>query len=232
MIEHYAIYADPDALARQWSVRMDAQYKPTYNAWPAQRLPVITNQNSGVLSLLHWGVIPGMAKKRAVSTRLLALDLQELQSKSVYQSNLSTHRCVIPMQGFYRSRQIGKKKSSPMYVFLSNHQPVAVAGLWSQFDDFDGNVHFTFKILVQPASSDYDLFGDWIPAIIPSSEVAQWLSPHQSFEQLFGGIGLPEWSSMGTYAVSPRVFDTGHDDESLIKATRPTDQHGNYTLFD
>lgn len=232
MIDHYTIYADPEALATQWSIKMEPLFKPTFNAQPTQRLPVISNVASDTISLFHWGVIPGMAKKRTVSPRLLAVDAHELQAKAIYQSNLLRQRCVIPMQGYYRSRPIGKKKSSPMYVFLNNHQPVAVAGLWSQFDDFDGNIHFTFKILVQPAEGEYTLFGDWVPVLVPKADVSKWLSDGPSFEQLYDTLTLPEWSSMGTYAVSPRIFEAGQDDEDLIKATRPTDQHGNYTLFE
>lgn len=219
-------------LASQWSIKMDSQYKPTYNAQATQQLPVITNLASDTLSFFHWGVIPGMAKMKTVSPKLLTLDHEELKSKAIHQSNLMNSRCVIPMQGFYWSRPIGKRKSSPMYVFLDNHQPIMVAGVWSQFDDFDGNVHYTFKMIIEYAEGDYSAFGEHVPLIIPGSSISAWLGADMTLESLSELMTLPEWSAMGTYAVSPRVLDRGNDDEGLIKATNPTDQHGNYTLFD
>lgn len=232
MIGHYAIYAEPEELASQWSVKMDSKFKPTYNARATQQLPVVTNMVSDELSFFHWGVIPEMARKKAVSPKLLSLDHQELQSKSIHQTNLVNHRCVIPMQGVYWSRPIGKKKSTPMYVFLDSHKLVAAAGIWSQFDDFDGNVHYTFKMLTRRAEGKFDEFGEELPLIIPTSKISDWLSSDQTFEQLYDMMSLPELTGMGTHAVSPKVFDAAHDDESLINATSPTDQHGNYTLFD
>ncbi len=232
MIGHYAIYADPEELASQWSVKMDSLYRPTYNARATQQLPVVTNLAGDKLSFLHWGVIPEMARKKAVSPKLLSLDQQELQSKSIHQTNLVTQRCVIPMQGIYWSRPIGKRKSTPMYTFLDNHKIVAVAGIWDQFDDFDGNVHYTFKTIMQRTEGEYSEFGSELPLIISKSNITDWLSADQTFEQLHALMTLPELASMGTHAVSPKVFNTAIDDVSLIKATKPSDQFGNYTLFD
>jgi putative SOS response-associated peptidase YedK len=231
MIGHYTIYVEPEELASQWLVKMDSQYRPTYNALSTQQLPVVTNLSSDQLSFFHWGVIPGMAQKKSVSPKLLLLDQQELQSKVIHQTNLLSYRCLIPMQGIYWSRPIGKKKSTPMYTFLDNNKPLAVAGIWSQFDDFDGKVHYTFKMITQRATAEYAEFGDELPLIIPTSSIAEWLSPDQTFERLSDMMTLPELAGIGTYAVSPRVFDSSNDNEGLIKATSPTDQHGNYTLF-
>jgi putative SOS response-associated peptidase YedK len=211
---------------------MDSQYKPTYNAQAAQLLPLITNKSSDSLSFYHWGVIPGMARKNTVSPKLLFLEDKELKSKSIHQQSLLNNRCVIPVQGFFWGKPIGKKKSSPAYVFLNNHQPAAVAGIWSQFDDFDGNIHYTFKMLTQRTFAEYTVFGESIPLTLPISQISTWLSPDQSLEDLLSALVLPELSDIGTYSVSPRIFDQGQDDEGLIKATSPTDQHGNYTLFD
>ncbi|MEQ9297110.1 MAG: SOS response-associated peptidase family protein [Cyclobacteriaceae bacterium] len=232
MIGHYAIYAEPEELASQWSVKMDSQYKPTYNAQATQQLPIVTNLASDELSFFHWGVIPEMARKKAVSAKLLSLDQKELKSKSIHQTNLISHRCVIPMQGVYWSRPIGKKKSTPMYVFLDNHKLVAVAGIWSQFDDFDGNVHYIFKMLTQRADGEYREFGEELPLIIPTAKITEWLSPDQTYEQLRDIMSLPELAGMGTHAVSPKVFNATNNDASLIQVTSPSDQHGNYTLFD
>ncbi|GEM_PF-1319989 len=232
MIAHYTIHAEPVMLSNQWSVKMDSDYRPTYNAQPTQKLPVITNTESDRLSFMHWGVIPDMARKKSVSPKLLAVDLEELKSKQIHQSNLLKARCLIPMHGYYWDRPIGKKKRSPMYTFLNNHEPLAVAGLWGQFDDFDGNVHFTFKLITQRAPSAYRELGNEIPLVLKNDLQMDWLSSSKSYDDLIARLSLPELPTTGSYAVSPRVLDLACDDENLIKSTNPTDQHGNYTLFD
>ncbi|MEM8895110.1 MAG: SOS response-associated peptidase family protein, partial [Bacteroidota bacterium] len=219
MISHYTIYSEPSILGNLWSIKMDSEYRPTYNAQPTQKLPVITNHTPDQISFFHWGVIPGMARKKSVSPKLLGIGLDELKAKQILQSNLVKARCIIPMQGVYWERPIGKRKSTPMYTFLNNHEPVAVAGLWSQFDDFDGNVHFTFKIITQRSSEEFEEFGNELPLIVDKATVNKWLSGDSSYDDLLSGLSVADKNGLGTYAVTPRVLDPNADDKLLIQTS-------------
>jgi len=71
-----------------------------------------------------------------------------------------------------------------------------------------------------------------MPAILPKSLEQQWLDKKTTFDQLIEMLKPFPASGMQRHPVSPRLNDEKLDGPELIEPSAPSDQFGNYTLFD
>ena len=110
MCNRYSITATSDQLSTRFQVDIPpAFYKPNYNAAPSQLLPVITSDSPQGVSLFYWGLPPERAQNKSISERIINLRAEAIQEKAIYKKSLRAHRCLIPADGYYTWKQLGKK---------------------------------------------------------------------------------------------------------------------------
>ena len=92
MCGRYALYGPVSRLRERFSANIDelaADFGPRYNAAPMQLLPVVRQRPSGesVVHLLRWGLIPGWAKDETIATRLIEIEREVDDLKSLHLDN-------------------------------------------------------------------------------------------------------------------------------------------------
>jgi putative SOS response-associated peptidase YedK len=115
MIERYSITTSAKDIRERFSVDVPDYYKPHYNAAPTQLLPVITTGSKGI-SLFYWGLPPDWAKNKSVSEKVINLKAESLREKPSLRKAMLKKRCIIPADGFYAWKKIGKKTMVPYTV--------------------------------------------------------------------------------------------------------------------
>ncbi len=100
MLDRYTITLKPDELALVLGAEVPDLYEPQYNAAPTKLLPIITSSESDKISFLNWGLMAQWSNNRAMSPKFFNLPLDSVINKASYRKKLSSHRCVIPMDGF------------------------------------------------------------------------------------------------------------------------------------
>ncbi len=230
MISRYTITLSAQELCKAFELQLSENYKPRYNAAPTQLLPIIINTNPEGISFFYWGTTPLIAKNKSVANRLLTSDIEKAQTSRSLKSGLENNRCIIPADGFYLWKHVGEKTQIPHRIALLNKGLFAFAGIWEEFESEDGLVLHTFRILTTAATSLVLEFNPRMPWVLTVDESKTWLSETNIAFDIVPEInpGL----EFHAYSVSPRINSIEEEGESLIRKVSPTDQYGNYSLFD
>jgi putative SOS response-associated peptidase YedK len=89
----------------------DLDWEPRYNIAPTQ--PVATVRQVGtslILSNLRWGLIPYWAKDSSIGNRLINGRSETVLQKPAFSDSFRQRRCLIPADGFYEWKKLGKTK--------------------------------------------------------------------------------------------------------------------------
>jgi putative SOS response-associated peptidase YedK len=232
MIDRYSLTASRDAIRERFSVDVPDFYHPKFNAAPTQLLPVITSTAPGGVSLFYWGTSPEWSKGKVPSEKMINVRAESLNDKPALKKALRKNRCLIPADGFYCWKKVGKKTSIPYRFVMHSKEAFAFAGLWEEFEDTDGNEIQTFMIFTQESNPLVAQVQDRMPVILSRENEKLWLDSATDDEALIGMLTAFPASAMTHYPVSPGISDIKLDLASLIIPTAPADQHGNLTLFD
>ncbi len=231
MPERYSICCSKNELEARLKVELLDNYGPRYNAAPSQLLPVVTNEDPKGFSFFYWGISPKWAKNRKISNKLINADKQQLLEKPSYRRALNARRCLVPADGFYGWKLIGKKSRVPHRFFLNNHEIFCMAGLWEEYQEEDGDIVHTFSVITTAANELVNDISPSMPAILSKENESKWLDNQLSGEELLDLLVPYPAESMGIYTVSPIINSPQSDLPSMVKPVPPADQFGNYTLF-
>jgi Uncharacterized conserved protein len=232
MIDRYSITATAAQVSERFSIDVPEFYKAHYNASPTHLLPVITSATPEGLSLFYWGTAPGWAKNKTVSEKIINSHAEEFEEKTILKKALRTQRCIVPADGFYGWKKLGKKTSIPYRFVFKSQSLFSFPGLWEEFEDTEGNQIQTFTIITNQADKVVSVIQDRMPVILSPQSEKVWLDKKSTEEKLLSVLSASETKDMNYYPVSPRISQQDIDVPSLIVPTPPADQHGNLTLFD
>ncbi len=230
MIERYTIHSPFQQLANRFGIEELPGYKPYYNAAAGKLLPVITHQSPQGFSYFYWGTAPQWIKDKTVAERIINTRVEWIQEKPMLRKALMRYRCIIPANGFYAWKKIGKKSAVPK--LFTPKLTVSFAGLWEEYDDSDGNAYHTFSMLTMPANTTVSSITDRMPVIFNREQELVWLNPNTSELQLLDLIKPYPENDLASHTVSPAVFTPEFDKPSLLLPAPAADQFGNLTLFD
>jgi putative SOS response-associated peptidase YedK len=213
-------------------VEVPTAYLPNYNAGPTQLLPVITSQDKRGLSFFHWGLMAKWSNNKSISAKSINLTADTAFQKTSYRNQIQTHRCIIPISGFYAWKRVSKKQLVPYYYFSPQIPLLGIAGLWEEFEDIDGSVSHSFIMLTVRSSKALAEIEDQMPAFLDPMSCLKWLNSEnlEELETIVKSI-TDNHALLNSHSVSPGIGDIKNNYAQLIKSVPPSDQHGNYTLF-
>lgn len=229
MYDRYTITLKNDELALTLGVEVSEEYRQEFNAAPTKKLPVITSIQNQKLSFFYWGLMSRWSNNKTISPKLFNLPIHSLQTKASYNRKLKTHRCVIPMDGFYVWKQVSKKLRVPHYFYFPDRRVFSVAGLWEEEYDENEGTSNSFIMITKPANEALSSFFDHMPVIMDTSSTRKWLET-EDFD-LNDLISNEHPNGLSSHTVSPKIMDIGSNDVTFINPAPASDQHGNYTLF-
>jgi putative SOS response-associated peptidase YedK len=232
MIDRYSITAPAEQVSERFSVDVPEFYTAHYNASPTQLLPVITSATPEGLSLFYWGTAPDWAKNKTLSEKFINQRAENFEEKPTLKKALRTQRCIVPADGFYGWKKLGKKTSVPYRFVFGSQQIFSFPALWEEFEDTEGQQIQTFTIITIPSDKLVNTIQDRMPVILNRQSEKVWLDKNSSEGNLLQIFGSSVTTDMNYYPVSPKITQKDIDVPSLIIPTPPADQHGNLTLFD
>jgi putative SOS response-associated peptidase YedK len=232
MIERFSIGVSAKQLAARYQVEEPQSFLARYNVAPSQLVPLITQGGVRGFSFFYWGQPPGWTKNKTLAEKIINVRAEQITERPTLKKNLKANRCIVPADGFYSWKRIGKKSLIPWRFSLKDKSIFSMAALWEEYDDEEGNNFHTFTILTAP-SNDFVLpANDRMPAILPPDQEELWLNNDAEAAALLN-LCTPLSSAMfDGFAVSPQLNTISFDRPSLLLPVPPTDQFGNLTLFD
>lgn len=232
MVERYSITASAEKIQERFSVDVPDFYKPRFNAAPTQLLPVITASGKDGISTFYWGTSPIWSKNKTVSEKVINVRAETLNEKPALKRAMMKMRCIIPADGFYGWKRIGKKTFIPHRFVLQNQELFSMAGIWEEFEDEEGNAVHTFMVLTTEANELVASVSERMPVILDKQAEQRWLDLQATETELNNLLVQYPAAGMNLYTVSPKINELNNDVPSLIIPAPPADQHGNLTLFD
>lgn len=232
MIERYSIGATAKQLAERYDVEEPVSFLSRYNAAPSQLLPIITQGVPRGFSFFYWGQPPGWSKNKALAEKIINVRAEQISEKPVLKKSLVSHRCIVPADGFYAWKKVGKKTLIPWRFSKPDKSIFSIAGLWEEYDDEDNRVFHTFTVLTSPSNAFVATVSDRMPLILNKENEQIWIDKQPMDENFIESLTLDAEDHFDGFAVSPQLNTISFDRPSLILPVPPADQFGNLTLFD
>lgn len=231
MCGRYSLSKNKEELQDRFGAEMMSEFKPRFNIAPTQLVPVITSQSPKGFSFFYWGITPDFGKNRPVSKKLINAKSETISEKASFKSSYQKRRCIIPADGFYEWKRLGKKTKIPYRFTLRDDALFSFAGIWEEFESTEGETQHTFMILTTSPNQSIKEIHDRMPVMLTRETEKIWLNNYSSHEELSPILAPFSADAMLSYTVSPLVNSPANDSPVLIRRTSPMDQHGNYTLF-
>jgi len=231
MCGRYSLNKSKIQLEERFQAEMLPDFDPRYNIAPTQLVPVITSQSPKGFSFFYWGITPDFGQNKPVAQKLINARAETVKEKISFKNSFEKRRCIIPADGFFEWKKLGKKTKIPYRFTLKDDELFAFAGIWEEFETVNGESQHTFLILTTTPNNLVEDVHDRMPVILNRNMEKKWLDSYTSEAELLEMMNPYPTEQMMSYTVSPLVNSVQNDAPSVIRRTSPTDQHGNYTLF-
>lgn len=196
-----------------------AQSLMRYNCAPMQWLPIISNAAPQLLTPARWGLVPFWAKDATKAAKMINARAETVLQKSAFKNAFLNRRCLVPSNGFYEWKKTSEK---PAYrFFLKDGGLFAMAGLWDQWKDNQGNVIQTFTILTTNANALMQDIHERMPVILSSKDENKWLNSNNT-DELQSLLKPYQSEEMDCYRVSSLVNSVANDNPQIVQPYKPT----------
>lgn len=231
MCGRYSLSKRKIELEERYQAEMLADFKPRYNIAPTQLVPVITSESPKGFSFFYWGITPDFGQNKPVSQKLINAKAETIHEKISFKSSFQKRRCLIPADGFFEWKKLGKKTKIPYRFTLRNEETFSFAGIWEEYETVSGESQHTFLILTTKPNELVEEVHDRMPVILSREQEKKWLDSYTSETELQSMLQPFPVELMVSYTVSPLVNSVQNDSPGILRRTSPMDQFGNYTLF-
>jgi putative SOS response-associated peptidase YedK len=216
MCGRYSLAKSKIELEERFQAEMLADFSPRYNIAPTQLVPVITSDSPKGFSL---------------SAKLINARAESVHEKISFKPSFQKRRCLIPADGFFEWKKVGKKTKIPHRFTLRDEETFAFAGIWEEYETVSGESQHTFLILTTSPNDVVSEVHDRMPVILKREHEKKWLDSYSSESELLELLNPYPNELMLSFTVSPLVNSVQNDSQSVLRKTSPMDQFGNYTLF-
>src|SRR5262245_50192054 len=130
MCARYTLAQPADLLAERFGLAGIPELVKRYNIAPSQQIPIIGARATGGrgLAMFKWGFIPHWAQDDSGPKPVNAKS-ETVAGSVMFGDSFRKRRCLIPADGFYEWRAVGKKKF-PIHYHLKDRSLFAFAGIW------------------------------------------------------------------------------------------------------
>jgi putative SOS response-associated peptidase YedK len=186
MCGRYTIYTKAEVLEERFHAHMVGEkhdYFPSYNVAPTQWNPVILNERPEEIVTANWGYIPHWAKNPQATKPMINARVETVAEKPYFRDSYKKRQCLVLADGFYEWDRKGLKKI-PYFIKLKGDEPFAMAGIWDEIEESDGNMYKTFSIITSTPNKLLDKIHNRMPVILNKDEEAKWLEGALKHEAL------------------------------------------------
>lgn len=190
MCGRFTLRTPQQVLVSQFALETQPTLFPRYNIAPSQPVAVVRQSPSPEaagkreLVKLRWGLVPSWAKDPAIGNQMINARSETAATKPAFRSAMRSRRCLIPADGFYEWKKVGKLKQ-PYFIRLPDDKPFAFAGLWERWTDPEGRPLETCTILTTDANDLLRPLHIRMPVIVEPADYAAWLDPARTDPEQF-----------------------------------------------
>lgn len=183
MCGRYSITMPPEAMRDLFRFEGLPNLPPRYNVAPTQDVPVVRpGEGAGrarELAMLRWGLVPSWSKGTAdeilSKSPLINARGESVAQKPSFRSAFARRRCLLPADGFYEWRAMGKGPKQPYHIHRADGRPIAFAGIWDSWSAPDGSDLESVAIVTTNANEALKIIHPRMPVILDEDDFEAWL---------------------------------------------------------
>jgi putative SOS response-associated peptidase YedK len=214
------VFVDPEDIADRFDAgNFSMHLSPTFNAAPAQDLPVVIETDGGEreIRLMHWGLLPRWNKPGGNAPEPINARAETIVEKPMFRSLVKSKRCIVPVSGYYEWRKEGSSKQ-PYYISVPSEPILGLAGLYDELTEPDGKTIASYTIITTPPNAISGLIHNRMPAILARESEEEWLSKEVTDGHQVERLLVPfEAAEMVAWPVSKAVGKVENNSPALIE---------------
>lgn len=142
---------------------------------------------------------------------------ETLREKPAFKNLFARKRCIIPADGFYEWKEVGKEKQ-PMRIMMKTGEPFAFAGLYDTWTSPEGEKLHSCTIITTKPNDVVANIHDRMPVILNEQDEAIWLDREKFDADLLQSLLMPyDHDQMRAYPVAPMVGSPKNDMPECIQ---------------
>jgi putative SOS response-associated peptidase YedK len=148
-----------------------------YNVAPTDPVPIVRatrRQDTPVLSVARWGLVPSWAKDTRGAARMINARVETVATTRAYAASFAARRCLVPADGWYEWVRTAPDRRQPYFMTPRAGGVLAFAGLWSSWGEGDQR-RLSCTVLTTAARGDLALVHDRMPLLMDRSRWREWL---------------------------------------------------------
>ena len=193
---------------------------PQYNIAPTEDVLFVTAGENGNHKLQEgrWWLVPWWAKEMPKAAMFNARS-ETADTSGAFKDAWKSKRCLVPADGFYEwTKNLDDGGKDPWHIFLPDHRPFSVAGLWARSNKLDVT---SCTILTMPAGEPMSQLHDRQPVILDPAAYDAWLDPETLHEELKPMLTRNLDGQLHFHRVSRAVNNSRTNDAVCIEPVNP-----------
>lgn len=180
MCSRFSLTSPLEALRQLFNFSERPNLTLAYNIAPTNRIAAIRlgdieKPNKKQFFMAQWGLIPSWEKTPENSANLINARSETVSQKPSFRKAFQKRRCLIPCNGFYEWKKQNDDSKQPYYVYSTDTEIIAFAGLWEQWTGPNREVIESCTILTRPAVGVLADIHHRMPVTIKPQLFDQWL---------------------------------------------------------
>lgn len=171
------------AIAEAFAARVEVDdLGDRYNVAPTNAIYAVTGGLERVVRGFRWGLIPAWATDVSIGSKMINARAETLSEKRSFRPLLGSHRCLIPMDGFYEwgpgdgQSRSGRPRKQPYFIADPSGSPLAVAGLWTSWGSGQNHID-SATVITRAATGDVAAVHSRMPVMLCDEGIEAWLDP-------------------------------------------------------
>lgn len=198
-------------------------WNPRYNICPTERILAVRKieQEPREIVPMQWGLVPHWATDPKTGYRMINARSETILEKPAYRGPFGRRRCLIPADGFYEWKRVGKVRQ-PYHFRVRGGALFAIAGLWDRWRNEEGEALESCTLITCAPNALMLEIHDRMPVILPEESWEDWLAtPVEKAKNLVGLLKPYPADEMSGQAVRRLVNSTENDSPECILPPEP-----------
>ena len=206
------------------AIASQVEIPPSFNIAPTQNVYVVQGGVSRDVKEVHWGLVPSWSDDISRASSMINARVESVREKPSFRNLLSSHRCVIPINGYYEWKQlprVGKVRAKQPYYFSPSNESqychdgmLAIAGLWTTWGSGEER-YSSCTALTTEATERISMVHHRMPLLLDRHGLDIWLSDVAEIN--LGNLAMPADLLIDIRPVSSRVNSALNNDSSLLQ---------------
>lgn len=162
----------------------------SHNVAPTQVVPVLVLGDDAVnLTMMRWGLVPSWSDDPRIGAKMINARAETITEKPSFKGLVASHRCLVPMSGFYEWNRSDRAAKVPYFFSRSDGRVMLAAGLWTNSPVL-GSAR-TFTMITRESGPDVGPVHHRSPAHFAAESAFDWMTGSAPVGTLVDGSSQP-----------------------------------------